>query len=216
MYKILYICLLLVISSISPLTLGEDHSSKIVLVTGFEPFASYTVNPSALVAEALDGSMIDDNKIVGVVLPVDFNESSSIAIKEINRINPYMVISLGLSPKAKSIEIEVFAYNLEWDPFSDKPLYSFKPVIPSAPFVEKTNIDVLSTYSKIKENGIPTSISLSPGFYVCNSLFYNLLWYKEDNNLSMKVSFIHLPMIDDEFTVDDLIESASIAIEDNS
>jgi len=187
-----------------------------VLVTGFEAFASYTVNPSALVAEALDGSMIDDNKIVGVVLPVDFNESSSIAIKEINRINPYMVISLGLSPKAKSIEIEVFAYNLEWDPFSDKPLYSFKPVIPSAPFVEKTNIDVLSTYSKIKENGIPTSISLSPGFYVCNSLFYNLLWYKEDNNLSIKVAFIHLPMIDDEFTVDDLIESASIAIEDNS
>ena len=216
MYKILPFSLLLIILSISPLTLGSYHPHQIVLVTGFEPFGSYTINPSALVAEALNNSTIVDSKIVGIVLPVDFNKSKTIVIDEIQKIKPSMVVSLGLSPKARSIEIEVFAFNLEWDPYSDKPLYSVKPVIPSASFVEKTNIDVLFTFSQIRKSGIPISISLSPGFYVCNSLFYNLLWYKESNNLSMKIAFIHLPLIDDQFTLNDLIKSVSIAIQSNS
>lgn len=215
MYKILSFSILLIILSISPVTLGSYHNYQIVLVTGFEPFDSYTINPSALVVEALNNSTIGDSKIVGIVLPVDFNRSKTLVVDEIQKIKPSMVLSLGLSPKARSIEIEVFAFNLEWNPYSDKPLYSVKPVIPSAPFIEKTNINVLFTYSQIKKRGIPTSISLLPGFYVCNSLFYNLLWYKESNNLSMKIAFIHLPLIDDRFTLNDLIKSISIAIQSN-
>ena len=214
MYKIISSAISIIILFSPFLTSGSTSYSQTILVTGFEPFASYDVNPSALVAETLNGSIINGSRIIGIVLPVDFNESKSIAIEWIQKIKPSMVISLGLSPKAEDVEIEVFAFNLRWDPSSDKPLSSFKPIIPGASIIEKTNINPFYTYSQIKKIGIPVSISFSAGFYVCNSLFYNLLWYKNSNNLSMKIDFIHLPMINN-LTLDDLIEAVSIAIRSN-
>ena len=55
-----------------------------VLLTGFEPFDIYEVNPSQLIVEALDGQIIADAQIVGVVLPVDFTFSVENVTQAIN------------------------------------------------------------------------------------------------------------------------------------
>ena len=84
-----------------PISMYSASGAQIVLVTGFEPFGNFTVNPSQLIAEALNGSIINDAEIVGVVLPVDFNESAKITTDMIEHYHPILVISLGLNARAR-------------------------------------------------------------------------------------------------------------------
>ena len=50
---------------------------KKLLLTGFEPFLSFTVNPTMRIVEELNGLEIAGYKIVGRVLPVDFASSGA-------------------------------------------------------------------------------------------------------------------------------------------
>jgi pyroglutamyl-peptidase len=45
-------------------------SRRVILVTGFEPFAGYAANPSAEVAKALDGRVVGPAVVRSAVLPV--------------------------------------------------------------------------------------------------------------------------------------------------
>ena len=96
-------------------TEGDTFDSKvnIVLVTGFEPFSKYNVNPSQLIAEALNAEYINDAEIVGIVLPVDFEESVDIVVQAVESYDPILVMSIGLSPGADSIELEKIGVNLK-------------------------------------------------------------------------------------------------------
>jgi pyroglutamyl-peptidase len=83
------------------------------LVTGFEPFGNYTVNPSQLIAQTLNGSTFNDVDIVGVVLPVDFNESVKMTTDAIQHYHPDLVMSLGLNARSQAIRVEKIGVNLK-------------------------------------------------------------------------------------------------------
>ena len=53
-------------------------------------------------------------------------------------------------------------------------------------------------YESLKQNNIPVSLSLSAGLYVCNTVFYQTLFYLSENQLSIPAGFIHLPLLADE------------------
>ena len=91
----------------------QNICSSIVLITGFEPFDIYEVNPSQLIAETLDGQVIDGAEVVGIVLPVDFEESVENVTQAIEGYNPILVISLGLSSRTHVINVEKFGVNLK-------------------------------------------------------------------------------------------------------
>ena len=61
---------------------GFDES--IVLITGFEPFDIYEVNPSQLIAESLHNQTIGDVRIVGLVLPVNYSTAGVIVADAID------------------------------------------------------------------------------------------------------------------------------------
>lgn len=70
---------------------------KTLLVTGFESFLSFTVNPTMKIVEELDGQQIGDFQIVGKTMTVDFKSSGNQLISLIKEIKPDAVISLGLA-----------------------------------------------------------------------------------------------------------------------
>ena len=65
-----------------------EVTSKTILVTGFEPFSSYNVNPSALVAESLNNTIVEDAYIIGIILPVDFEEAVEETLEKIIEVKP--------------------------------------------------------------------------------------------------------------------------------
>lgn len=191
--------------------------TSIVLVTGFEPFNQYDVNPSQIIAETLNGSTLEGAEIVGIVLPVDFNESVLIATHAIEHYSPILVISVGLDARSRTIKVEKIAVNLKryqkpdgtWS-FPHR-IESFGPLLRLSPLHTKDMVNAM------KQAQIPVSQSMFAGTYVCNSLFYQLLGYVTVHNSTIKIGFIHVPLLDSQdprgMPLQTMVDAVQIAIQ---
>ena len=54
-------------------------------------------------------------------------------------------------------------------------------------------LPVFCMVEKMKENGIPASVSYSAGTYVCNDVMYSLLHYCHTEFKNTKGGFMHVP-----------------------
>jgi len=191
--------------------------TKTVLVTGFEPFGSYTTNPSQVVAETLNGSILADAEIVGIVLPVNFTVSVERVIGAIEQYHPALVLSLGLNAKSQAIEIEKIGLNLKRYP-KDDGTWSFPQRIEkNGPFVRLTSLNTLNIVRTIRQANIPAKQSFFAGTYVCNAVFYGTLGYSKSQYLNTSIGFIHMPLLDSQdpqgLPVETLVDAVKIAIE---
>ncbi|HWL27103.1 MAG TPA: peptidase C15, partial [Ureibacillus sp.] len=86
---------------------------KKILLTGFEPFLQFKMNPTMQVVEALAGKVIEDYEICGRILKVDFQQSATQLKEHINEIQPDIIISLGLAGGRYKITPERIAINIQ-------------------------------------------------------------------------------------------------------
>ncbi|RKJ31627.1 peptidase C15, partial [Butyricicoccus sp. 1XD8-22] len=86
---------------------------KKILLTGFEPFLDYKVNPTMKIVEELNGNSINGHEIVGWILPVDFEQSAKLLLEKIDEVNPDVVVSLGLAGGRYKITPERIAVNVK-------------------------------------------------------------------------------------------------------
>ena len=191
--------------------------APIVLVTGFEPFQNYTVNPSQMIAEELNGSSLAGAEIVGVVLPVDFNESVILAEQAIEQYHPVLVLSIGLAATSSTIKVEKIGMNLKRYQKGDGS-WSFPHLIDrKSPFLRVSPLHTKDIVDEIKKAQIPVRQSMFAGTYVCNSLLYQLLGYVDEQNLTTKVGFIHVPLLDSQdpqgLQLQSMVNAVKIAIQ---
>lgn len=70
--------------------------------------------------------------------------------------------------------------------------------------VYKTSFDYSDLVSKLKNNNYKVIVSEDAGNYLCNNLYYNGLKYLNDNNMNIKMIFIHIPKISNISDIDKL------------
>jgi pyroglutamyl-peptidase len=202
-----------------PFGICSATSPKIVLVTGFEPFGTYSTNPSQVIAETLNGSTLDDAEIIGIVLPVNFTTSVEKAIEAVELYHPDVVISLGLNAKAKVIEVEKIGVNIKRYPKDDGSWSFPRRIDTQGPFLRITSLDTLDIAQKIRDADIPCKQSFFAGSYICNALFYGLLGYAKDQNLTTSIGFIHVPLLDSQdpegMPLDTMVDAVKIAIQES-
>jgi pyroglutamyl-peptidase len=191
--------------------------TKTVLVTGFEPFGSYTTNPSQVVAETLNGSTLTDAEIIGIVLPVNFTTSVERVIAAMEQYHPDIVISLGLNAKSHVIEVEKIGFNLKRYP-KDDGTWSFPQRIEkNGPFIRLTSLNTQDIARIMRQAHIPAKQSFFAGTYVCNAVFYGVLGYTKSQDLNTSVGFIHVPLLDSQdpqgLPVETLVDAVKISIE---
>jgi pyroglutamyl-peptidase len=156
----------------------------------------HSTNPSQIIAETLNGSSLNDAKIIGIVLPVDFEKSVERARDAIELYHPDVVISLGLNVKAQRIEVEKIGFNLKRYP-KDDGTWSFPQKIEkNGPFLRLTSLKTNDIAGTIRQANIPAQQSFFAGTYICNALFYGLLGYVMELNLNITVGFLHVPLLD--------------------
>jgi pyroglutamyl-peptidase len=202
-----------------PLGFSNGTGAKVVLVTGFEPFGVHTTNPSQVIAETLNGSTLNDAEIIGIVLPVNFTASVEKAREAIELYKPDAVISLGLNAKAEGIEVEKIGVNLKRYPKNDG-CWSFPQRIDTkGPFLRITSLKTTEIMRKIRDAEIPAKQSFFAGSYICNALFYGLLGYAKDQNLTISIGFIHVPLLDSQdpegMPLETMVSAVKIAIQES-
>ena len=164
-----------------------------ILVTGFEAFDKSALNPSAEIIKALKG---DD--LVTAILPVVFGQASSKLKELIDLHKPSAVLCLGLAVGRSEITPERIAINLDnariADNAGNQPLE--QRVIADGPDGHFSTLPIEKMVTSMKAAGIPASISLSAGTFVCNHIFYVLQDYLKDS--SIKSGFMHVPLMDEQ------------------
>ena len=70
--------------------------------------------------------------------------------------------------------------------------------------VYKTNFDYSYLVSKLKNDSYKVIVSEDAGNYLCNNLYYNGLKHLSDNNMNIKMIFIHIPKISNISDIDKL------------
>ena len=164
-----------------------------ILVTGFEAFDKSALNPSAEIVKALKG---DD--LVTAILPVVFGQASSQLRELIDLHKPSAVLCLGQAEGRSEMTPERIAINLDNARIADndgnQPLE--QRVIADGPDGHFSTLPIEKMVTSMKAAGIPASISLSAGTFVCNHIFYVLQDYLKDS--SIKSGFMHVPLMDEQ------------------
>ena len=164
-----------------------------ILVTGFEAFDKSAINPSAEIVKALKG---DD--LVTAILPVVFGQASAQLRELIDLHKPSAVLCLGQAEGRSEMTPERIAINLEnariADNAGNQPLE--QRIMADGPDGHFSTLPLEKMVTSMKAAGIPASISLSAGTFVCNHIFYVLQDYLKDS--SVKSGFMHVPLMDEQ------------------
>ncbi len=165
-----------------------------VLVTGFEPFGEVAVNPSAQLAERLNGSRIWGRDVIGKTLPVEFGVAADRLIALIQKHNPAVVVCLGIAPSRRILSLERVAINLADASIPDnagrRPID--RPIDLHGPAAFFSTLPIKAIARALSEAGIGCEISQTAGTYVCNHVFYRLM-QKLKQRPRVRGGFLHVP-----------------------
>lgn len=167
---------------------------KTLLLTGFEPFLDFTINPTMKIVEELHGQEIGSYKINGKILSVDFKRAGEQLLEYIETIQPDAVISLGLAGGRFKLTPERIAINVNDgtpDNFGNNPVDEL--IQQTGPDGYMTTLPIRSMVERLIEVGLPAEISNTAGTYLCNHVMYQALHYAKIQNKKMPSGFIHMP-----------------------
>ncbi len=164
---------------------------KRVILTGFEPFNNSSLNPSQEVIRRITHKSI----VAKEVLPVTFSTASRKLIELIDLYQPDLVISLGQAEARSQITPEQVAINLDDAKIADNEgeILRERKIMDGGPDAYFTTLPIRRIVERLQSNGIPASISLSAGTFVCNHLFYQLQHHCKGSEILS--GFIHLPLM---------------------
>ena len=166
-----------------------------VLVTGFEPFNNAKLNPSEQLALALKPDDVPGARIVAKVLPVVYGEAAERLLALIAEHNPDVVLCFGLAEGRTAITPERFAVNMDDASIADNAghLRIDQPIHPGSPTAYETTLPIKELVVAIRSEGIPASVSLTAGTFVCNHIFYEM--QNAVVGKPIKSGFIHVPLL---------------------
>ena len=162
-----------------------------VLLTGFEPFGTATSNPSGEIVK-----QISDVNIVTAILPVAYRQSAERLLALITEHNPDVVICLGQAEGRTQITPEKVAINLDDARLADNDgvLRNDVKIIESGPDAYFSTLPINEIVEAIKARGVPATVSLSAGAFLCNHVFY--VAQNKFAGTKVRSGFVHLPLMD--------------------
>lgn len=166
-----------------------------ILLTGFEPFGGEQTNPSWLAVQQLDGYQLDDEvQIVSRQLSCVFEQSQQELQTAIDELQPILVLALGQAGGRTELCFEKVAINFIDARIADnagqQPIGM--SVVPEGPAAYFTTLPIKAMVNRLKQQGIPATVSYTAGTYVCNTVFYALMHQLKDQP-KVRAGFLHIP-----------------------
>lgn len=149
-----------------------------MLITGFGPFRNFAVNPSGVVASALDPA--------AVILPVQYGKVE-LFVRSFKNQPPDRILSIGVAKQLSEPVFELYAHNvIGAEKGAGSRSHSRTVVKTGGP---STVGQTFISPTHLKTNQVPMKLGFDPGTYLCNFILYSwLIRYP-----SARVGFIHIP-----------------------
>lgn len=168
---------------------------RTVLLTGFDPFAGDTINPSWEAVSRLHGKVIADRCIVSEQLPTTFAGAPKALRVALRRHAPELVLCVGQAGGRAALSLERVAINVNDARIPDnagaQPVDT--PVVARGPAAYFTNLPIKAMHADLCAAGIPAEISQTAGTFVCNQVFYVLMHALAGTRV--RGGFVHIPFL---------------------
>jgi pyroglutamyl-peptidase len=165
-----------------------------LLLTGYEPFDGFSVNPSEEIVKALQGTRVGSYAVHGLVLPLDYSKAFKLVETRIDDLKPAVILCTGQANRG-AITIERIAVNaqstLKEDNCGNTP--ESDVIVPGAPAGYFSSIDPRPLVELLQKQGIPAQVSYHAGTYGCNWILFQVLHKLAVEGFSTKATFVHVP-----------------------
>ena len=170
-------------------------TTKRVVLTGYEPWAHASENPTIELLERTRKRNIPDVELITLRVPVETEKIEPLVDEALDEYEPDVWISLGLYPGLAVVGVERTAANVRDFPVADnvdaKP--HDEPVFADGPFAYQATLPIKAIVKEMTERKIPAKVSNSASTYLCNQIMYSTLHISRQKNLDTRVGFIHVP-----------------------
>lgn len=129
-------------------------------------------------------------------LPVDVQLASSLVIAKINELQPDYIICCGMAASRSQLSVEVLASSTSILPVESTNSADILPQESrnSPENILQTRVDL----EKLLVGTAAVEISYNCGKFVCEGLYYSVLDYLHQSQLSIKCIFVHVPIFNPE------------------
>ncbi len=170
---------------------------RTVLLTGFEPFAGESVNPSWEAVRRLDGWVCRGHRVVARRIPCVFGAALAALEAAVTDSDPVLLLAVGQAGRRGDVSVERVAVNLDdariADNAGNQPIDA--AVITGGPAAYFASLPVKAIVAAVQAAGIPASLSHTAGSFVCNHLFYGACHLRATRRPDLRVGFIHVPLL---------------------
>ena len=168
--------------------------SRTVLLTAFEPFDGALHNPSMTVMAQVAQEWDRPERLHCEVLPVAYDRAGLQLMDVLQRIEPEIVVGIGLAARRERPSLERLAVNLREAAIPDNDGHQpvDAPVIPGGPLALATSLPVRASATRLREAGHDVELSMSAGTFVCNAVFYRAAAWAEIRP-ERRAGFVHVP-----------------------
>ena len=159
-----------------------------LLLTGFEPFDRFAINPSW---EAAYACALKFPEIVSIRLPVDYHAAAERLRKALLLHRPAACLCMGLAPTPE--------FRLE--------MVARKPV----QFQERGEMLLSGSWpidqmeQSLQRAGVSHRQSMDAGRYVCESTYWVLLNFRAEQGWPAMAFFLHVPCVSEVFPVERIV-----------
>lgn len=167
---------------------------KSLLLTAFDPFAHYTLNPSWEAVKVLPET-INNYHIHKLRLPNIFNLAPRLLLEEAERVQPDVILLTGMNSGSTDVEINLAALNIKdafiEDNMGHRPWN--EPILSGAPAAYFATIPVHEIVRSLRAQKLPVQLAFASGGYVCNEIFYRAAHAYAGT--TTRVGFVHVPLL---------------------
>lgn len=195
-----------------------------VLLTGFDPFEHEAVNPSWEAVRALDGWKVGRAVVHARRVPCVFGDAIDTLVHAMDELKPSLVLCIGQAGGRAEIAIERIAINIDDARVADnagrRPIDL--PVVPGAPAAYFSTLPIKAIARELRAAGVPASVSNSAGTFVCNHIFYGLMYLIATRPVAgLRGGFIHIPYLPEQaarfpgapsMSLDTMVQALRIAV----
>jgi len=185
---------------------------KRLLITGFEPFGSSTVNSSWLAVEKLP-DRIGPFVLRKRMLPTVYGKAAMQVLEEAGVFEPDVILCVGVAAGRSAVTPERIGVNIRSAGIADNAGSHMQgeQVIPGAPAGYFATVPIEKMAQAISEQQIPAAVSNSAGTFVCNDVLYTLLHHFAGTKV--RVGFVHVPALPEQTEKGMPLEQIAAALE---
>jgi len=166
--------------------------APLILVTGFEPFGGWTINPSWELARALAAERPE--VVMAACLPVSWEEVGRELRRLLKEHRPRAVVCLGQAVRP-ALALERVGVNWARGRDQRNREGGDRPLIPEGPDAYLSTLPLSRMREACRARGVPCYISNSAGTYLCNAAAYLVRHYLQlEGRSATPAGFIHVPL----------------------